>query len=115
MPRDRIRNPRSSTTVESAWGCTDAIYGPDTQAWCTDKRSHNMKRITKVVRRAVQGFELGTEAEAAELRELVDMFNQLHPETLRIADESHRKVAEILTGSSRRGPTERRRKGTAAA
>ena len=41
----------------------------------------------EVVRRAVQAFELGTEEEAAELRSLIDAFNELHPETLRIADE----------------------------
>ena len=69
----------------------------------------------EVVRRAIQAFELGTEAEAAELRELVDVFNQLHPETLRIADESHRNVSETLAGSSGRAPTGRRRKETAAA
>jgi hypothetical protein len=70
----------------------------------------------EVVRRAVQAFELGTEAEAAELRELIDMFDQLHPETLRIADEAHRTVAENLAGSSRHGPMRRRRgKETAAA
>jgi hypothetical protein len=69
----------------------------------------------EVVRRAVQAFELGTEAEAAELRQLIDAFNQLHPETLRIADESHRTVEENLAGSSRPGPAARRRKETAAA
>ncbi len=69
----------------------------------------------EVVRRAVQAFELGTEAEATGLRELIDVFNQLHPETLRIADEAHRKVAENLAGSSRHGPMGRRRKATAAA
>jgi len=52
--------------------------------------------VGEVVRRAVQAFELGTEAEAAEVRELIDVFNQLHPETLRMADEAHRKVAETL-------------------
>jgi hypothetical protein len=56
----------------------------------------------EVVRRAVQTFELGTEEEAAELRALIDAFNEIHPETLRIADESHRKVAEILAGSAGR-------------
>jgi len=69
----------------------------------------------EVVRRAVQAFELGTEEEAAELRALIDVFNQLHPETLRIADECHRKVAETLAGPSRRDPAIRRRKETASA
>ena len=69
----------------------------------------------EVVRRAVQAFELGTEEEAEELRALIDVFNQLHPETLRIADESHRKAAEILAGAPRRGPAVRRRRETAAA
>ena len=69
----------------------------------------------EVVRRAVQAFELGTEKEAAELRALIDVFDQLHPETLRIADESHRKVAEALAGSSGRDGVMRRRKETAAA
>ena len=69
----------------------------------------------EVVRRAVQAFELGTEEEAAKLRSLIDAFNALHPETLRIADECHRKVAEILAGRSRRGPVSRRRRETAAA
>jgi hypothetical protein len=45
----------------------------------------------EVVRRAVQAFELGTEEEAAELRTLIDAFDELHPETLRIADECHRR------------------------
>jgi hypothetical protein len=69
----------------------------------------------EVVRRAVQAFELGTEAEAAELRGLIDAFNELHPETLRIADEAHRKVTEALTGPLNRGPVSRRRRETAAA
>jgi hypothetical protein len=69
----------------------------------------------EVVRRAVQAFELGTEAEAAELRELIEVFNQLHLETLRIADEAHRKVAENLAGSTKRGSAGRRRKAIAAA
>jgi hypothetical protein len=69
----------------------------------------------EVVRRAVQAFELGTEEEAAELRTLIDAFNELHPETLRIADESHREVAETSAGPSTRDPTARRRKETVAA
>jgi hypothetical protein len=69
----------------------------------------------EVVRRAVQAFELGTEEEAAELRELIDAFSQLHPETLRIADETHQTVAAILNGSSGRRSTGRRRKETATA
>ena len=69
----------------------------------------------EVVRRAVQAFELGTEEEAAELRELVAVFNQIHAETLQIADECHRKVAEALTGPSRYEPRIRRRGKTAAA
>ena len=69
----------------------------------------------EVVRRTVQAFELGNEEEAAELRELVDLFNQIHPETLQIADECHRKVAEALAGPSRRDPGFRRRGKTAAA
>lgn len=68
----------------------------------------------EVVRRAVQAFELGSEAEAAELRELIDAFNELHPETLRIADEAHRKVAEILAAPSRSRRTGRRRENAAA-
>src|ERR1700724_2166579 len=68
----------------------------------------------EVVRRAVQAFELGTEDEAAELRSLIDLFNQLHPETLRIADECHRKVAEALAGPSRRDQMTRRSKAKAA-
>jgi hypothetical protein len=69
----------------------------------------------EVVRRAVQAFELGTEEEAAELRALIDAFNELHPETLRIADEAHRRVSEILTGSSRRRAAVRRQRDAAAA
>jgi hypothetical protein len=69
----------------------------------------------EVVRRAVQAFELGTEEEAAELRGLIDVFNQLHPETLRIADECHRKVAETFAGPSSGDPVSRRRRKTAAA
>ena len=69
----------------------------------------------EVVRRAVQAFELGTEEEAAELRSLIDAFNELHPETLRIADECHRKVSETLAGpASPNGVTRRRRQTVAA-
>src|SRR5215472_6829256 len=68
----------------------------------------------EVVRRAVGAFELGTEEEAAELRALIDVFNELHPETLRIADESHRKIAEVL-GTPRRDQASRRRKQAAMA
>ena len=69
----------------------------------------------EVVRRAVQAFELGTEEEAAELRALIDVFNELHPETLRIADECHRKIAENLATPAKRDPAIRRRKQSAAA
>jgi hypothetical protein len=69
----------------------------------------------EVVRRAVQAFELGTEEEAAELRALIDAFNELHPETLRIADECHREVVKTLARSSRGRTAMRRRKETAAA
>ena len=69
----------------------------------------------EVVRRAVQAFELGTEEEASELRALIDVFNEIHPDTLRIADECHRKVAESLAGPSKRNPVARRRRETAAA
>ena len=41
----------------------------------------------EVVRRAVQAFEIGTQQEAAELRSLIELFDQLHTETLRIDDE----------------------------
>jgi hypothetical protein len=69
----------------------------------------------EVVRRAVRAFELGTEEEAAELRALIDAFNELHPETLRIADECHRQIAENLATPAKRDPAIRRRKQTAAA
>jgi hypothetical protein len=69
----------------------------------------------EVVRRAVGAFELGTEEEAAELRALIEVFNQLHPETLRIADESHRRITENLGPSAKRDPATRRREQTAAA
>src|SRR5271155_4337309 len=69
----------------------------------------------EVVRRAVQAFELGTEEEAAELRALIDVFNEIHPDTLRISAECHRKVAESLAGPSKRDPVARRRRETAAA
>ena len=69
----------------------------------------------EVVRRAVGAFELGTEEEAAELRALIAVFNELHPETLRIADECHRKIAENLATPAKRDPAIRRRKQSAAA
>ena len=67
----------------------------------------------EVVRRAVRAFELGTEVEAAELLELIDAFNELHPETLRIADESHRIVAEVLAGLPKASRAGRRRNAAA--
>jgi hypothetical protein len=69
----------------------------------------------EIVRRAVAAFELGTQEEAAQLRALVAAFNELHPETLRIADKCHRKVAESLASASRRSPATRRGEETTAA
>jgi len=43
------------------------------------------------------------------------VFNELHPETLRIADECHRKIAENLATPAKRDPAIRRRKQSAAA
>jgi Bacterial DNA-binding protein len=68
----------------------------------------------EIVRRAVEAFEIGTEQEAAELRSLIEAFDELHPETLRIADACHRKVAETLDRSSKREPAARHRKTEAA-
>lgn len=50
----------------------------------------------EVVRRAVRTYDAGAEAEALELRALIDAFNEIHPETLRIADASHETVARLL-------------------
>jgi hypothetical protein len=69
----------------------------------------------EVVRRAIQAFEIGSDEEAAELRALVDAFDELHSETLRIADESHRKVSEVLARPATRTRLPRRRLATAAA
>jgi hypothetical protein len=91
------------------------LMSPDERAALDAKARTLGVSAGEVVRRAVQAFELGTEEEAAELQSLIEAFNQLHPETLRIADESHRKVVEILTGPSRRGPAGRRRREASAA
>jgi hypothetical protein len=56
----------------------------------------------EVVRRAVQAVEICSKDEDAELCGPIEAFNEFHPETLRIADEAHRKVSEILDGASRR-------------
>src|SRR5271165_672843 len=91
------------------------LMSPEERA-ALDTKAHALGvSAGEVVRRAVQAFELGSDEEAAELRALIDVFNQLHPETLRIADECHRKVAETLAGPSRRDPVSRRRGKTAAA
>ena len=91
------------------------LMSPEERALLNTKARTLGVSAGEVVRRAVQAFELGTEEEAAELRALVDVFNQIHPETLQIADESHRKVAETLAEPSRRDPVRRRREKTAAA
>lgn len=91
------------------------LMSPDERAALDAKARALGVSAGEVVRRAVQAFELGTQEEAAELRALIDVFNQLHPETLQIADECHRKVAETLAGPSRRDPVSRRRGKTAAA
>jgi hypothetical protein len=91
------------------------LMSPEERAMLDTKARSLGLSAGEVVRRAVQAFEIGTEEEAAELRALIDVFNELHPETLRIADESHREVVKTLAGSSTRGPAVRRRKETAAA
>jgi hypothetical protein len=91
------------------------LMSPEERALLNTKARTLGVSAGEVVRRAVQAFELGTEEEAAELRDLVDVFNQIHPETLQIADECHRMVAEALAGPSRHDPVIRRRGKTAAA
>jgi Arc/MetJ-type ribon-helix-helix transcriptional regulator len=91
------------------------LMSPDERASLDAKARTLGVSAGEVVRRAVQALELGTEEEAAELRALIDMFNQLHPETMRIVDESHRKVAESLAGPSRRASGTRSRRETTAA
>jgi len=91
------------------------LMSPEERAMLDTKARALGLSAGEVVRRAVQAFEVGTEEEAGELRALIDAFNELHPETLRIADECHREVAKTLAGSSRGGSAMRRRKETAAA
>ena len=91
------------------------LMSPEERAMLDTKARALGLSAGEVVRRAVQAFEIGTEEEAAELRALIDVFNELHPETLRIADECHREVVKTLDGSSTRGPAMRRRKEPAAA
>ena len=91
------------------------LMSPEERASLNTKARTLGVSAVEVVRRAVQAFELGTEEEAAELRDLVDAFNQIHPETLQIADECHRKVSETLAGPARRNGMTRRRRETAAA
>ena len=91
------------------------LMSPEERALLNTKARTLGVSAGEVVRRAIQAFELGTEEEAAELRGLIDAFNELHPETLRIADECHRKVAETLASPSKREPASRRRRETAAA
>jgi hypothetical protein len=50
----------------------------------------------ELVELAVQSLEIPGDAEAAELRRLVDQVNRNVPETLRILDSCHRKIGEIL-------------------
>ena len=50
----------------------------------------------ELVELAEQVFEAATDKEAEELRALIDQINRSVPETLRIADESHRRVDEVL-------------------
>src|SRR6202022_5135427 len=91
------------------------LMSPEERAMLDTKARSLGLSAGEVVRRAAQAFEIGTEEEAAELRALIDAFNELHPETLRIADECHREVVKTLDGPSTRGPAVRRRKETAAA
>src|SRR5215831_6643434 len=91
------------------------LMSPEERAMLDTKARALGLSAGEVVRRAVQAFEIGTEEEAAELRTLIDAFNELHPETLRIADECHREVVKILARSTPRGSAVRRRKETAAA
>ena len=50
----------------------------------------------ELVELAVQAFEIPGDAEAAELRRLVDQVNRDVPETLRLLDGCHRKISEVL-------------------
>jgi hypothetical protein len=77
------------------------LMSPEERA-VLDEKAHALEvSAGEIVRRAVQAFEIGTEAEAAELRMLIDLFNEIHPQTLERLDESHRRVAELLDGAAR--------------
>jgi|SRR5437870_3473126 hypothetical protein len=91
------------------------LMSPEERAMLDSKARALGLSAGEVVRRAVQAFEIGTEEEAAELRALIEAFDELHPETLRIADECHREVVKILAGPSKHDPANRRRTETAAA
>lgn len=65
----------------------------------------------ELMRRGAAAYEIGTEAEAAELRGLIDLFNEIHPETLRRLDENEKAISEILaTLATARAPDDRRSK-----
>ncbi|MCF3948177.1 plasmid mobilization protein [Acidiphilium iwatense] len=62
----------------------------------------------ELLRRGAAAYEIGSEAEAAELRALIDLFNETHPETLRRLDENEKAVARILAEISASRAAERR-------
>jgi hypothetical protein len=48
------------------------------------QRTTGVDEPRELIRRAIRAFGLGGEEAAVELRDLIDAFNELHPETLRI-------------------------------
>src|SRR6202035_1194146 len=132
-----LRIARRCSARQTTWrACATATWLPaGVTTWCAagknsrpQPRTHRLclgpgnmmimqifiYRFTDASRGKIDGSDVTAE-EAAELRTLIDAFDELHPETLRIADECHRKVAETLARPSTRDPTARRRKETAAA
>lgn len=63
-----------------------------------DAKAARAGRIStgELVRRAVSAYDEGTVEEAAELRELLRLFADVHAETLRRLEASERKLDETL-------------------
>ncbi|HET9784600.1 MAG TPA: ribbon-helix-helix protein, CopG family [Terriglobales bacterium] len=72
------------------------LMSPEEKAALEAKAAQAGSSAGELVRRAVDAYEIGNQAEAEELRALVQAFEEIHDDTLRRLDENDVAIAANL-------------------
>ncbi len=72
------------------------LMSPEEKAALEAKAAQAGSSAGELVRRAVDAYDIGSQAEAEELRALLMVFDETHNETLRQLDDNDAVIAENL-------------------